>query len=105
MWSENKTLVGALLLTAFLIQNFSFSCRKHLITGKLLRKWYFCVIVGKGILLFTGFVVSSLCDTELTATYLAMGSFLPILMLCGEYIIQQRTHNLLFCSPPKSFID
>lgn len=30
-----------------------------------------------------GFVVAILCDTERTATYLAMGSFLPIVMLCG----------------------
>jgi ABC-type multidrug transport system permease subunit len=28
-------------------------------------------------------VVSSVCDTDRTATYLAMGSFLPIVMLCG----------------------
>lgn len=31
----------------------------------------------------TGFVVSSACDNERTATYMAMGSFLPIVMLCG----------------------
>ncbi|KAF2878619.1 hypothetical protein ILUMI_27552 [Ignelater luminosus] len=30
-----------------------------------------------------GFVVSCVCDTERTATYMAMGSFLPIVMLCG----------------------
>lgn len=30
-----------------------------------------------------GFVVSSACDNERTATYMAMGSFLPIVMLCG----------------------
>ncbi|XP_060530041.1 ABC transporter G family member 20 [Cylas formicarius] len=30
-----------------------------------------------------GFVVSCVCDTERTATYLALGSFLPIVMLCG----------------------
>uniref|UniRef100_A0A1L8DDG1 Putative abc transporter g family member 20 n=1 Tax=Nyssomyia neivai TaxID=330878 RepID=A0A1L8DDG1_9DIPT len=30
-----------------------------------------------------GFVVSCACDTERTATYLALGSFLPIVMLCG----------------------
>lgn len=32
---------------------------------------------------FKGFVVSSACDNERTATYMAMGSFLPIVMLCG----------------------
>lgn len=30
-----------------------------------------------------GFVVSCACDNERSATYLAMGSFLPIVMLCG----------------------
>uniref|UniRef100_A0A6B2E541 Putative abc transporter n=1 Tax=Phlebotomus kandelakii TaxID=1109342 RepID=A0A6B2E541_9DIPT len=30
-----------------------------------------------------GFVVSCACDTERTATYMALGSFLPIVMLCG----------------------
>lgn len=30
-----------------------------------------------------GFVVACVCDTERTATYLALGSFLPIVMLCG----------------------
>lgn len=33
--------------------------------------------------LLTGFVVSSACENERTATYMAMGSFLPIVMLCG----------------------
>ena len=32
---------------------------------------------------FLGFVVSCVCDNERSATYLAMGSFLPIVMLCG----------------------
>lgn len=30
-----------------------------------------------------GFLVSSACDTERTATYVALGSFLPLMMLCG----------------------
>lgn len=30
-----------------------------------------------------GFVVSCSCDNERSATYMAMGSFLPIVMLCG----------------------
>lgn len=46
-------------------------------TNSFPRQQHFCF-------LFSGFVVSSLCDTELTATYFGMGSFLPILMLCGE---------------------
>ncbi|XP_045473206.1 ABC transporter G family member 20 [Harmonia axyridis] len=30
-----------------------------------------------------GFVVACVCDNERSATYMAMGSFLPIVMLCG----------------------
>ncbi|XP_034939310.1 ABC transporter G family member 23 [Chelonus insularis] len=30
-----------------------------------------------------GFVIACVCDTERSATYMAMGSFLPIVMLCG----------------------
>lgn len=30
-----------------------------------------------------GFVIACFCDNERTATYVAMGSFLPIVMLCG----------------------
>lgn len=33
--------------------------------------------------LFLGFVVSCAVDNERSATYMAMGSFLPIVMLCG----------------------
>lgn len=35
------------------------------------------------IIFFLGFVISTLVDNERNATYLAMGSFLPIVMLCG----------------------
>ncbi|XP_011864940.1 PREDICTED: ABC transporter G family member 20 [Vollenhovia emeryi] len=30
-----------------------------------------------------GFVIATICDNERSATYVAMGSFLPIVMLCG----------------------
>lgn len=42
-----------------------------------------------------GFVVSCLCDTERTATYLAMGSFLPMVMLCGIIWPIEAMHRLL----------
>ena len=48
--------------------------------------YYVCMIVGRVICLFSGFFISSICESELTATYFAMGSFLPTLMLCGEFI-------------------
>lgn len=42
-----------------------------------------------------GFVVSCLCDNERTATYLALGSFLPIVMLCGIIWPIQGMHYTL----------
>jgi hypothetical protein len=56
------------------------------------------MVIKMGTSLFSGFVVSSLCDTELTATYFAMGSFLPVLMLCGKFISSETFFHLLrFC--------
>lgn len=42
-----------------------------------------------------GFVVSCTCDTERTATYLALGSFLPIVMLCGIMWPIEGMHKVL----------
>ncbi|CAH2059222.1 unnamed protein product, partial [Iphiclides podalirius] len=42
-----------------------------------------------------GFVVSCICDTERTATYLALGSFLPMMLLCGIIWPVEGMHNVL----------
>ncbi|KAG7297380.1 hypothetical protein JYU34_019359 [Plutella xylostella] len=42
-----------------------------------------------------GFVVSCLCDTERTATYLALGSFLPMVLLCGIIWPVEGMHFIL----------
>lgn len=42
-----------------------------------------------------GFVISCVCDTERTATYLALGSFLPIIMLCGIVWPIEAMHKAL----------
>lgn len=34
-------------------------------------------------LFILGFVIACFCENERSATYMAMGSFLPIVMLCG----------------------
>lgn len=39
--------------------------------------------------------MSCLCDTERTATYLAMGSFLPMIMLCGIIWPVEGMHQIL----------
>lgn len=45
--------------------------------------------------IIAGFVVSCVCETERTATYMAMGSFLPIVMLCGIIWPIEGMHQLL----------
>ncbi|XP_038219569.1 ABC transporter G family member 20 [Zerene cesonia] len=42
-----------------------------------------------------GFVVSCVCDTERTATYLALGSFLPMMLLCGIIWPVEGMHKVL----------
>lgn len=42
-----------------------------------------------------GFIISIVCDTERTATYLALGSFLPIIMLCGIVWPIEAMHKVL----------
>ncbi|CAH0597662.1 unnamed protein product [Chrysodeixis includens] len=46
--------------------------------------WVICLTIMTGLCGMTfGFVVSCLCDTDRTATYIALGSFLPMVLLCG----------------------
>lgn len=42
-----------------------------------------------------GFVIACACDTERSATYVAMGSFLPIVMLCGIIWPVEGMHKIL----------
>ncbi|XP_012140627.1 ABC transporter G family member 23 [Megachile rotundata] len=44
-----------------------------------------------------GFTIACACDTERSATYLAMGSFLPIVMLCGIIWPIEGMHEVLKC--------
>ncbi|XP_057341033.1 ABC transporter G family member 23 [Microplitis mediator] len=42
-----------------------------------------------------GFVIACFCETERSATYMAMGSFLPIVMLCGIIWPVEGMHPVL----------
>ncbi|XP_055304919.1 ABC transporter G family member 23 [Sitodiplosis mosellana] len=61
---------------------FSFSIFGLTLQGDILWVILLTILTGLCGMCF-GFVVSSACDNERTATYMAMGSFLPIVMLCG----------------------
>ncbi|GBP06186.1 ABC transporter G family member 20 [Eumeta japonica] len=61
---------------------FSFLVFKLTLNGPLF--WVIALTLITGFCGMTfGFVISCLCETERTATYLALGSFLPMIMLCG----------------------
>lgn len=78
------------VVTQFLIMSFqamlvliiSYSVFELTMVGALIWVVLLTVLTGLCGMCF-GFVVSSACDNERTATYMAMGSFLPIVMLCG----------------------
>ncbi|XP_031629128.1 ABC transporter G family member 23 isoform X2 [Contarinia nasturtii] len=61
---------------------FSFSIFGLTLEGEILWVILLTILTGLCGMCF-GFVVSSACENERTATYMAMGSFLPIVMLCG----------------------
>lgn len=78
------------VVTQFLIMSFqamlvliiSYSVFELTLVGAVIWVILLTVLTGLCGMCF-GFVVSSACDNERTATYMAMGSFLPIVMLCG----------------------
>nr|CAD7455720.1 unnamed protein product [Timema tahoe] len=79
------------LIFSFVV--FNITCRGDITTVSALT-----VLTGLCGMCF-GFVVSCLCDTERTATYLALGSFLPIVMLCGIiWPVEGMHYSLKFIS-------
>ncbi|XP_022918128.1 ABC transporter G family member 20 [Onthophagus taurus] len=66
---------GVVLIFCFAVFNIT-------INGNLMLVIILTLMTGLCGMCF-GCVVSCICDTERTATYLALGSFLPIVMLCG----------------------
>ncbi|XP_075214504.1 ABC transporter oskyddad isoform X2 [Lycorma delicatula] len=58
--------------------------------------WILIMVVLDGVCGMTfGFVVSCITDSERNATYLAMGSFLPFVMLCGIIWPVEGMHSIL----------
>lgn len=65
-----------------LVLIFAFAVFNITIKGPLILVVILTLLTGLCGMCF-GCVVSCLCDNERTATYMAIGSFLPIVMLCG----------------------
>ncbi|XP_076758531.1 ABC transporter G family member 23 [Xylocopa sonorina] len=58
--------------------------------------WIVMLVVLTGLCgMCFGFCIACICDDERAATYLAMGSFLPIVMLCGIIWPTEGIHYLL----------
>lgn len=73
---------------------FSFGVFKLTCEGSL--GWVTVLIILTGLCgMCFGFVVACACENERSATYMAMGSFLPIVMLCGIIWPVEGMHPIL----------
>ncbi|KAM3959841.1 LOW QUALITY PROTEIN: ABC transporter oskyddad [Aphomia sociella] len=58
--------------------------------------WVSLLVILTGLCGMTfGYLVSCLCDTDRTATYMALGSFLPMILLCGIIWPIEAMHKVL----------
>lgn len=82
LFSHVATQFCVMVFQAALVLIFAFVIYGLTITGDVITVVVITILSGLCGMCF-GFVVSCSCETERTATYMAMGSFLPIVMLCG----------------------
>lgn len=82
LFSHVATQFLVMVFQATLVLLFAFAIYGLTINGDIITVVALTILSGLCGMWF-GFVVSCACDTERTATYMAMGSFLPIVMLCG----------------------
>lgn len=82
LFSHVSTQFCIMVFQCTLVLIFAFAIYGLTITGDMFTVILLTVLSGLCGMCF-GFVVSCSCETERTATYMAMGSFLPIVMLCG----------------------
>lgn len=82
LFSHVATQFLVMVFQAVLVLLFAFGIYGLTITGSIITVVCLTILSGLCGMCF-GFVVSCSCENERTATYMAMGSFLPIVMLCG----------------------
>lgn len=82
LFSHVATQFLVMVFQAALVLIFAFAIYGLTINGSIVTVVALTILSGLCGMCF-GFVVSSAVDNERTATYMAMGSFLPIVMLCG----------------------
>ncbi|KAK5645434.1 hypothetical protein RI129_006734 [Pyrocoelia pectoralis] len=71
-----------MVIQSIMVMVFAFALFHMTLTGSLVLVTILTFMTGFCGMCY-GFVVSCLCSSERTATYVAMGSFLPTVMLCG----------------------
>ncbi|KAK6621969.1 hypothetical protein RUM44_001776 [Polyplax serrata] len=71
-----------MLEQTFLVLIFTFGVFHLTLNGSILTIFFLVALTGLCGMTF-GFMVACCCDNERSATYMALGSFLPIVMLCG----------------------
>lgn len=82
LFSHVVTQFVVMIVQTLMVLVFSFAVFDIFCNGSIL--WVIILTMLNGLCgMCFGFFISCLCDSEVTATYFAMGSFLPILMLCG----------------------
>lgn len=95
-WISTLTILTGLCGMCF-GTNFSFlysetsSAHRFLSHSAIYSSKYVCI----QLLYFLGFVIACICENERSATYVAMGSFLPIVMLCGIIWPIEGMHYIL----------
>jgi len=83
-----------MLIQTILVLIVTFAIFDITLEGSIVLVFVLTILTGLCGMCF-GFVVSTVTETERTATYLALGSFLPIVMLCGIVWPIQGMHYLL----------
>lgn len=82
LFSQVLTQFTVMFSQTIFVLLFSFYFFEVTLRGDIWLVLFLCVLNGLCGMSF-GFVIACAVDTERTATYVAMGSFLPIVMLCG----------------------
>ncbi|KAK4876455.1 hypothetical protein RN001_012877 [Aquatica leii] len=83
-----------MLIQSVMVMIFAFAVFEMTLTGSVALVTILTLLTGFCGMCY-GFVISCVCDSERIATYIAMGSFLPTVMLCGIIWPSEGMHHML----------
>lgn len=94
LFSHALTQIVVMIIQTAMVLIFSFVVFDIVVVGPI--GWVITLTFLNGMSgMFFGFVLASFCDEERTATYLALGSFLPIITICGICWPVEGMHYIL----------